>query len=108
MLVGWNVGGWRERFMGRLGAPRIESLAVLPLENLSRDPGQDYFADGMTEVLITDLAQIGALRVISRTSVMQYKGAKKPLPEIARELHVDAVVVGSVRGRAAACASAYS
>ncbi|MFY9583528.1 MAG: tetratricopeptide repeat protein, partial [Candidatus Acidiferrales bacterium] len=96
MLVGWNVGGWRERFMGRPGAPRIESLAVLPLENLSRDPGQDYFADGMTEALIMDLAQIGALRVISRTSVMQYKGAKKPLPEIARELHVDAVVVGSV------------
>lgn len=74
----------------------IRSLAVLPLENLSGDPSQDYFADGMTDQLITDLAQIGALRVISRTSVMVYKGARKPLPEIARELNVDAVVEGTV------------
>jgi TolB-like protein/Flp pilus assembly protein TadD len=71
-------------------------LAVLPLENLSGDASQDYFADGMTDQLITDLAQISALRVISRTSVMVYKGARKPLPEIARELHVDAVVEGTV------------
>jgi DNA-binding winged helix-turn-helix (wHTH) protein len=62
-------------------AKPIESLAVLPLENLSHDPEQDYFADGMTEELITDLARIGALRVISRTSVMQYKGTKKPVPQ---------------------------
>ena len=75
---------------------RIRALAVLPLENLSRDPEQEYFADGMTEALITSLAQIGALRVISRTSAMQYKGAHKPLPEIGRELNVDAVVEGSV------------
>src|SRR5205823_8154971 len=74
----------------------IRSLAVLPLDNLSGDASQDYFADGMTDELITDLAQIRALRVISRTSVMVYKGARKPLPEIARELNVDAVVEGTV------------
>jgi TolB-like protein/Flp pilus assembly protein TadD len=69
---------------------------VLPLENLSGDASQNYFADGMTDELITDLAQISALRVISRTSVMVYKGARKPLPQIARELNVDAVVEGTV------------
>ena len=74
----------------------IRSLAVLPLENLSRDPEQEYFADGMTDELITQLAKISALRVISRTSVMRFKNARKPLPEIARELHVDAVVEGTV------------
>ncbi len=74
----------------------IRSLAVLPLDNLSGDVSQNYFADGMTDELITDLAQISALRVISRTSVMAYKGARKPLPQIARELNVDAVVEGSV------------
>jgi hypothetical protein len=70
----------------------IRSLAVLPLENLSGDAAQNYFSDGMTDELITDLAQISALRVISRTSVMVYKGAHKSLPQIARELNVDAVV----------------
>ena len=75
---------------------RISSIAVLPLENLSRNPEQEYFADGMTEELITDLAKIGALRVISRTSVMQYKGTKKSVPEIGRELNVDSVLEGSV------------
>jgi len=74
----------------------IRSLAVLPLENFSGDASQDYFADGMTDELITDLAQIRALRVVSRTSVMMYKGTRKPLSEIARELNVDAVVEGSV------------
>jgi eukaryotic-like serine/threonine-protein kinase len=74
----------------------IESLVVLPLENLSRDPEQEFFADGMTEALITNLAQIRALKVVSRTSAMQYKGARKPLPQIARELRVDAVVEGTV------------
>jgi TolB-like protein/DNA-binding winged helix-turn-helix (wHTH) protein/Flp pilus assembly protein TadD len=74
----------------------IRSLAVLPLENLSGDAAQNYFSDGMTDELITDLAQISALRVISRTSVMTYKGARKPLPQIARELNVDAVVEGTV------------
>jgi serine/threonine protein kinase/TolB-like protein/Flp pilus assembly protein TadD len=74
----------------------IDSIAVLPLANFSGDPEQEYFADGMTEAVITELGKIGALRVISRTSVMQYKGARTPLPEIARALKVDAVVEGSV------------
>ena len=74
----------------------INSLAVLPLENVSRDPEQEYFVDGMTEALISDLAKIGGLKVISRTSVMRYKATTKSLPEIARELNVDAVVEGSV------------
>jgi len=69
----------------------------LPLDNLSGDPEQNYFADGMTEELISDLAKISALRVISRTSVMGYKGTRKTLPEIAKELRVDAVIEGSVR-----------
>jgi TolB-like protein/DNA-binding winged helix-turn-helix (wHTH) protein/Tfp pilus assembly protein PilF len=86
---------WLFRSRGR-PPTGIRSLAVLPLDNLSGDASQDYFADGMTDELITDLAQIRALRVISRTSVMVYKGARKPLPEIARELNVDAVVEGSV------------
>jgi TolB-like protein/DNA-binding winged helix-turn-helix (wHTH) protein len=86
---------WLFRSRGR--APMgIRSLAVLPLENLSGDASQGYFADGMTDELITDLSQISALRVISRTSVMVYKGARKPLPQIARELNVDAVVEGTV------------
>jgi TolB-like protein/class 3 adenylate cyclase/tetratricopeptide (TPR) repeat protein len=75
---------------------RIASLAVLPLEDLSGDPAQEYFADGMTAALIADLAGIRALRVISRTSVLRYKHARKPLPEIARELDVDAVLEGTV------------
>ena len=83
-------------FRWRSHAPAIRSLAVLPLENLSGDVSQNYFSDGMTDELITDLAQISALRVISRTSVMVYKGAHKPLPQIARELNVDAVVEGTV------------
>jgi TolB-like protein/DNA-binding winged helix-turn-helix (wHTH) protein/Tfp pilus assembly protein PilF len=86
----WFVDPW-----GR-SLPEIRSLAVLPLENLSGDASQDYFADGMTEELITDLGQINALRVISRTSAMTYKKSRKPLTEITRELKVDAVVEGSV------------
>ena len=84
------------RLLRRADAGRIRSLAVLPLENLSGDPSQEYFADGMTEALITDLGKIGELRVISRTSVMQYKGKQKRLGDIGRELHVDAVIEGSV------------
>jgi len=86
------------RFIGNLGATtgRIKSLAVLPLENLSRDPEQDYFAEGLTEALITTLAKIGDLRVVSRTSAMQYKGIHKPVREIARELGVDSIVEGAV------------
>ncbi len=95
IMIGFTRG-WR-RLPGTTSAGRIESLAVLPLENLSGDPAQDYFADGMTEALIAGLGQIRALRkVTSRTSVMQFKGTKKPLPEIARTLDVDAVVEGSV------------
>jgi serine/threonine-protein kinase len=90
------------RFQQRPGSvrpppPAIRSVAVLPLENLSGAPEQEYFADGLTESLITALAKIGGLRVISRTSIMQYKHAPKTLPQIARELSVDAIVEGSVR-----------
>jgi len=85
-----------QNLLGEWSSPRIQSLVVLPLENLSNDPEQEYFADGMTDQLITNLAQISALKVISRTSAMRYKGTKKSLPEIARELHVDAVVEGAV------------
>ena len=74
----------------------IESLAVLPLVSLNSGPEEDYFADGMTEAIIADLAKIGALRVISRTSVMQYKGARKPVAQIARELDVAGVIEGTV------------
>jgi eukaryotic-like serine/threonine-protein kinase len=88
-----NLGRLRQRLTGRRA---IESLAVLPFANLSGDPQQDYFADGMTEQIMTNLARVGELRVISRTSAMSYKGTKKRLPEIARELNVDAVVTGSV------------
>jgi hypothetical protein len=79
VLVGMNVGGLRDRLLGRASAPRIESIAVLPLASLSGDPEQEYFTDGMTEALNADLSKIGAPQVISRTSVMQYKGVKKPL-----------------------------
>jgi TolB-like protein/DNA-binding winged helix-turn-helix (wHTH) protein/Tfp pilus assembly protein PilF len=80
----------------QVAASPIRSLVVLPLENLSGDPAQDYFADGMTDTLITDLANISSLRVVSRTSAMHYRGSHQSLPEIARELNVDAVVEGSV------------
>jgi TolB-like protein/DNA-binding winged helix-turn-helix (wHTH) protein/Tfp pilus assembly protein PilF len=88
--------GWEDRMLGRAAAPRIESVGVLPLANLSGDPAQDYFADGMTDELIVALARLGTFRVISRTSMMQYKRTEKPLPKIARELGVDALVEGSV------------
>ncbi len=93
-----TVPGRGYRFIGTIGsgAGRIKSLAVLPLENLSRDPEQEYFAEGLTEALITILAKIGALRVVPRTSAMQYKGVRKPVREIARELDVDTVVEGTV------------
>jgi len=88
-------GGWLLRPAGH-PQPAIRSLAVLPLDNLSGDASQDYFSDGMTDELITELGQIGELRVISRTSVMTYKGGHKSLPEIARDLNVDAVIEGAV------------
>src|SRR5438445_10722148 len=87
------------RFIGMTGSStpgRMRSLAVLPLENLSHDPQQEYFAEGLTEALITTLAKIGELRVVSRTSAMLYKNVRKPLSEIARELEVDAIVEGTV------------
>src|SRR5713226_8642822 len=97
VLLALNLNGWRERLFGMHAGARIHSLAVLPLVNLSRDPEQEYFADGMTEELITDLSKIGSLKVISRTSVMQYKNASKPLPQIGRELGVEGVIEGSVQ-----------
>jgi TolB-like protein/Flp pilus assembly protein TadD len=96
VVLGLNVGGLRDRLLGRAGPPKIESLAVLPLANLSGDAEQEYFADGMTEELIATLGKLSALRVISRTSVMRYKKTDKPLPQIAKELNVDAVIEGSV------------
>ena len=98
-LFAFDVGGLRRQLLGRLSDPPIRALAVLPLSNLSGDAQQDYFADGMTDALITDLAKIEALRVISRTSVMQFKDSKKPLPEIARALGVDGIVEGTVQMR---------
>ncbi len=96
VLTALIVGGWKDRILGRGRGAQISSLAVLPLENLSRDPDQEYFADGITDELITDLGKIGTVRVISRTSVISYKGTRKPLGQIARELSVDAVVEGTV------------
>ncbi len=95
LLIFSLLGLWLFRYPRR-PSTGIRSLAVLPLENLSGEAAQNYFADGMTDELITDLAQISALRVISRTSAMVYKGARKPLPLIARELNVDAIVEGTV------------
>ena len=96
VLFALNVRGWRQRIFGRKTIPRIQSLVVLPFENFSGDPSQDYFADGMTDALISDLGQISSLRVISRTSAMQYKGVRMPLPKIASELNVEGVVQGTV------------
>jgi TolB-like protein/DNA-binding winged helix-turn-helix (wHTH) protein/Tfp pilus assembly protein PilF len=96
LLLGLNVRGWRDRVFMRSPKPQIQALAVLPLTNLSGDPEQEYFADGMTESLITELGKISSPRVISRQSMMQYKSSKKSLQEIAGELKVDAVVEGTV------------
>ena len=96
LIAGFGAVKLRERLVRQAADEPIKSLAVLPLQNLSGNPEQEYFADGMTEQLTTDLGQIRALRVISRTSAMHYKGTTKTLPEIARELHVDAVIEGSV------------
>jgi len=97
VAVATLIGVRRLRGRPGTGSTAIQSIAVLPLENFSRDPEQEYFADGMTEELITQLAQIRSLRVISRSSVMAYKGTKKPLPQIGRELQVDGILEGSVR-----------
>ncbi len=92
----FNVGGVRDRVLGRPVAGEITSIAVLPLKNLSGDPKQDYFVEGMHDSVIAELSKVSALKVISRTSVVQFKEAKVALPEIARKLNVDAVVEGSV------------
>ncbi len=92
--IGLAWAGWRDTRPG--SAAEVRSLAVLPLGDLSPDPSGEYFADGMTEALIGGLSKIGSLRVISRTSAMHYRGSEKRLPEIARELDVDAVLEGSV------------
>jgi len=98
VLLALNAGGLRDRLLGRAGAQRIQSLAVLPLENLSRDPEQDYLVEGMHEALITDLAKLGVFKkVIARSSVQRYRRSDKPLPQIGRELGVDAVITGSVQ-----------
>jgi TolB-like protein/Tfp pilus assembly protein PilF len=94
LLIAAAMVAWPHLFPRR--AASIDSIAVLPLDNLSGDPAQEYFADGMTEALITDLAKIGALKVISRTSVMRFKGTTESVPKIARDLNVDAVIEGSV------------
>jgi TolB-like protein/DNA-binding winged helix-turn-helix (wHTH) protein len=95
-VITLNFVRLRERLLAGSSSPHIGSLAVLPLENLSGDASQDYFADAMTEELITELSRISALRVVSRTSVMRYKKSDKRLPQIARELNADAIVEGSV------------
>ena len=97
VLLGiFDVGDLRTRLRAS-AAPQIHSLAVLPLRNLSSDPNQEYFSDGLTDELITSLAQIGSIKVISHTSTMQYKDARKPLPEIALELNVDGIIEGTVQ-----------
>jgi len=96
LVLGTDLGGLRSRWLGAPPERAIRSIAVLPLDNLSQDPQQEYFAEGMTDALITSLAQLSALRVISRTSVMGYKNRRVPLRQIARELGVDAVVEGAV------------
>ncbi|MGH7868170.1 MAG: winged helix-turn-helix domain-containing protein, partial [Candidatus Dormibacteraceae bacterium] len=97
LLLTFNVGGVRNRLLSRTTRPAIRSLAVLPLQSLSTDPAQEFFAEGMTDALITDLAQISALKVVSRTTIMRYQGTKASLPQIARELNVDAIVEGTVQ-----------
>jgi TolB-like protein/DNA-binding winged helix-turn-helix (wHTH) protein/Tfp pilus assembly protein PilF len=96
-LFAFNVFQVRERVLNDVRVPPIQSLAVLPLTNLSGDPAQEYFSDGMTDALITDLAQMGSVKVISRTSSMRFRRTDKSLPEIARELNVDGIVEGTVQ-----------
>jgi TolB-like protein/DNA-binding winged helix-turn-helix (wHTH) protein/Flp pilus assembly protein TadD len=95
-VLAWEIGAFKGRDGGGK-APRIHSLAVLPLENLSRDSGQDYFSDGITDALITSIAQIDGLQVISRTSAMRYKKTTKSIPQIAQELGVDGILEGTIQ-----------
>ena len=96
LLIGLNIDKLRTRIFAKSRSLEIRSIAVLPLQNLSNDPNQDYFSDGITDALTTELAQIGSLRVISRTSATQFKGTKETLPQIGRDLKVDAIVEGTV------------
>ena len=96
LLLVFNIDKLRTRIFAKSHSLEIRSIAVLPLENLSKDPNQDYFSDGITDALTTELAQIGSLRVISRTSAMHFKGTQETLPEIGRKLNVDAIVEGSI------------
>jgi TolB-like protein/DNA-binding winged helix-turn-helix (wHTH) protein/tetratricopeptide (TPR) repeat protein len=96
LLFTLNVGKLRTRIFAKSRSLEIRSIAVLPLQNLSNDPNQDYFSDGITDALTTELAQIGSLRVISRTSAEHFKGTRETLPEIGRKLNVEAIVEGSV------------
>jgi TolB-like protein/DNA-binding winged helix-turn-helix (wHTH) protein len=95
-LLAVQVWRWRDRQKNQSDSEPIRSVAVLPLQNLSNDPDEEYFADGMTDELITELAQVRQLKVVSKTSIMQYKGVRRPLTQIGRELGVDAVVEGSI------------
>lgn len=97
IVIGLKLAGSRHWMASQpQPAPQISALAVIPLENLSGDPEQEYFADGMTDALITDLAKMSSVRVTSRTSVTRYKATRKSIKEIGRELNVDALVEGTV------------
>lgn len=96
LITGVNVARWRSKVYAKRSAPEIRPIAVLPFENLSSNASEQYFADAMTDALITNLSQVSSLKVTSRTSVMQYKNSHPSLPQIAHELHVDSVIEGSI------------
>lgn len=97
LLLGFALNAWNGRYSNGADAMRIAAIAVLPLENVTGDPTQDYLAEGMTDALTTELGRVSALRVIWHMAAIRYRGDRTPLPEIARELKVDAVVTGTVR-----------
>jgi eukaryotic-like serine/threonine-protein kinase len=97
LILGFNIGGLRTLLLGRATGPDIQSVAVLPFQNISQDPEQEYLSDGMTDALITELSKVRALKVISMTSVMRLKKTQKTVPQLAQELDVDGVVEGSVQ-----------
>jgi TolB-like protein/DNA-binding winged helix-turn-helix (wHTH) protein len=97
ILAGLSVGALRQRLLSRTTSTKIRSVAVLPMTNLSNDSAQEYFADGMTDALITELSQIASIKVISRTSVMAYRKPDKALSQVARELGVDGIVEGTIQ-----------
>jgi len=97
VLLSLNIGGLRNRLLGGASSPQIKSVAVLPLDDLSGTPDQDHFAEGMMDELIANFSEIGAIKCISRTSVLQYKGTQKTIPQIAKELKVDGVIEATVQ-----------